>query len=96
MLSNACFLANFCFDTAENEPAKILRSFLNVANLVIVLPRSETVGEPFGLDEAVAEAQADPAEGRRVHALQSMLARANRSSEEMQRVQVALRSELKQ
>ena len=27
MLSNAYFLANFRFDTAENEPAKILQIF---------------------------------------------------------------------
>ena len=34
MLSNAYFLANFRFDTAENEPAKNLQ---NVANLPILL-----------------------------------------------------------
>ena len=27
MLSNAYFLAKFCFDTAENEPAKNLQNF---------------------------------------------------------------------
>ena len=27
MLSNAYFLAKFCFDTAENEPAKTLQNF---------------------------------------------------------------------
>ena len=32
MLSNAYFLAKFCFDTAENEPAKNLQSFANFAN----------------------------------------------------------------
>ena len=29
MLSNAYFLAKFCFDTAENEPAKNLQNFAN-------------------------------------------------------------------
>ena len=29
MLSNAYFLAKFRFDTAENEPAKILQKFAN-------------------------------------------------------------------
>ena len=29
MLSNACFLAKFRFDTAENEPAKKLQNFAN-------------------------------------------------------------------
>ena len=32
MLSNAYFLAKFCFDTAENEPAKNLQNFANFAN----------------------------------------------------------------
>ena len=31
MLSNAYFLAKFCFDTAENEPAKNLQNFANFA-----------------------------------------------------------------
>ena len=34
MLSNAHFLAKFCFDTAENEPAKNLQ---NLQNLLILL-----------------------------------------------------------
>ena len=32
MLSNAYFLANFRFDTAENEPAKNLQNVARVAN----------------------------------------------------------------
>ena len=32
MLSNAYFLAKFRFDTAENEPAKKLLNFQNIAN----------------------------------------------------------------
>ena len=32
MLSNAYFLAKFRFDTAENEPAKILQKFAKFAN----------------------------------------------------------------
>ena len=32
MLSIAYFLANFCFDKAENEPAKNLQHFANFAN----------------------------------------------------------------
>ena len=32
MLSNAYFLAKIRFDTAENEPAKILQNFANFAN----------------------------------------------------------------
>ena len=32
MLSNAYFLAKFRFDTAKNEPAKILQNFANFAN----------------------------------------------------------------
>ena len=32
MLSNAYFLAKFGFDTAENEPAKILQKFANFPN----------------------------------------------------------------
>ena len=32
MLSNAYFLAKFRFDTAENEPAKILHKFANFAD----------------------------------------------------------------
>ena len=32
MLSNAYFLAKFRFDTAENEPAKILKNFAKFAN----------------------------------------------------------------
>ena len=32
MLSNTYFLAKFCFDTAENEPAKNLQNFAEDAN----------------------------------------------------------------
>ena len=32
MLSNAYFLAKFCFDTTENEPAKNLQNFVKFAN----------------------------------------------------------------
>ena len=32
MLSNAHFLAKFCFATAENEPAKNLQNFANFPN----------------------------------------------------------------
>ena len=32
MLSNAYFLAKFRFDTAENEPAKNLQNFANLAD----------------------------------------------------------------
>ena len=30
MLSNAYFVARFCFDTAENEPAKNLQNFARI------------------------------------------------------------------
>ena len=37
MLSNAYFLANFRFDTAEKEPAKKLQNFANFPNFAIPL-----------------------------------------------------------
>ena len=38
MLSNAYFLAKFRFDTAENEPAKILQNFAKLPNLLTLTP----------------------------------------------------------
>ena len=45
MLSNAYFLAKFRFDTAENEPAKILQNLANVANFAIAERRREHLPE---------------------------------------------------
>ena len=53
MLSNAYFLAKFRFDTAENEPAKILQNFANFANpnpnplqvLLSIVQQAPRVGE---------------------------------------------------
>ena len=38
MLSNAYFLAKFCFDTAENEPAKKLQNFVKILQNLPILP----------------------------------------------------------
>ena len=49
MLSNAYFLAKFRFDTAENEPAKILKKFTNFSNFAKPNPlslRPLAAGEP--------------------------------------------------
>ena len=45
MLSNAYFLADFCFDTAENEPAKILQNFANFPNFANPNPLTLPAGE---------------------------------------------------
>ena len=44
MLSNAYLLAKVRFDTAENEPAKILQKFANFANFA-----NPGIGVPLGL-----------------------------------------------
>ena len=56
MLSNAYFLAKFRFDTAENEPAKILQNFANFANL----RRGEVIDQKKGVS------QCDGCDGRGV------------------------------
>ena len=38
MLSNAYFLAKFCFDTAENEPAKNLQKIIQKLQNLPILP----------------------------------------------------------
>ena len=43
MLSNAYFLAKFCFDTAENEPAKNSQNFRNFAIFANIGARSSPV-----------------------------------------------------
>ena len=45
MLSNAYFLAKFRFDTAENEPAKILQNFAKFANFADPNPLTLTLTE---------------------------------------------------
>ena len=44
MLSNACLLAKFRFDTAENEPAKNLQKFAKKMLILLSLPT--TPGTP--------------------------------------------------
>ena len=44
MLSNAYFLANFRFDTAENEPAKNLQNFAKFANFADPNPPNPWLG----------------------------------------------------
>ena len=59
MLSNACFLAKFRFDTAENEPAKNLQNFAKFANFADPNPLTLTPStrylkgqiEAFGLEK---------------------------------------------
>ena len=56
MLSNAYFLAKFCFDTAENEPAKNLQNFAKFANFARqpTSPRSEaSAAESWGAEPAM-------------------------------------------
>ena len=49
MLSNAYFLANFRFDTAENEPAKNWQKFANFPNFANPTPRFADLGVPLSL-----------------------------------------------
>jgi len=69
-LSNAYFLAKFCFDTAENEPAKNLQKIANLPILLILLTLTALTlhGAPC---DAAAEAVHEVATERReedVHA----------------------------
>ena len=57
MLSNAYFLAKFRFDTAENEPAKILQKFANfLQNLPILLTPTQVLPGHGAAGARVAEA----------------------------------------
>ena len=47
MLSNAYFLAKFRFDTAENEPAKILQNFAKFANCATSRNRTASALQAF-------------------------------------------------
>ena len=58
MLSNTCFLAKFCFDTAENEPAKNLQNFPKFSNFAAPTPLKCSAARVNG-----ASAQAGPALG---------------------------------
>ena len=63
MLSNAYYLAKFCFDIAENEPAKNLQNFKFANSASCSFPRNVHLGEDDGplagrqLDEVVAAAR---------------------------------------
>ena len=59
MLSNAYFLANIRFDTAENEPAKHLQTFANL--LKIANFANFVLSPPIPLDENQAAADRAPA-----------------------------------
>ena len=48
MLSNACLLAKFGFDTAENEPAKNLLILLSRTKLQDTAPGDSGLGAPLG------------------------------------------------
>ena len=63
MLSNACFLAKFRFDTAENEPAKNLQklqNFENVANFAKRAPRREATAEELAVQAVEAAESIEP------------------------------------
>ena len=67
MLSNAYFLAKFCFDTAENEPAKNLQKFANFPNFAnpkLGGPQAAQAGAQSALSVRVGKVGA-PSEGRR-------------------------------
>ena len=53
MLSNSYFLANFRFDTAENEPAKNLQNFAKFANFAraVVVQRDAQPRRPAGAED---------------------------------------------
>ena len=50
MLSNACFLAKFRFDTAENEPAKNLQKFARIGRTLGGQGRRHRRGDPHAAD----------------------------------------------